>query len=326
MFEIFTRLADWLTFQVLSIEKGTDLANGLHFFIEDTSKILTLLVGLIYVIAFARATLNVEKVRDYLQGKNRFLGYFLGAIFGAITPFCSCSSIPLFMGFVSARIPLGVTLAFLITSPLINEVVVIMLGGILGWKFTLVYIALGLTLGVIAGLTFDLLRAHRWLKPFLAKYYQEGAEVTAVASSGTTSMNLKQRHKFAKEEMTSVLNRIWKWVIIGVGIGAAIHGYIPAEWFNQHFAAGQWWSVPVASLIAIPMYTNAAGAVPVMSSLIAKGVPLGTTLAFCMSAVAVSLPEFTMLKQVMSFKLLGFFALYIFAAISMIGLTFNYIY
>ena len=172
MFEVFTLLADWLAYSVMGLTPGTSVGIGVHFFIEDTSKILVLLVVLIYVISFLRAALKTEKVRDYLQGKNRAVGYLLGSLFGAITPFCSCSSIPLFMGFVSARIPIGITIAFLITSPLINEVVIIMLGSILGLKFTLMYIVIGMALGIFAGVLLDLLKAHRWLQPFLAKAYQ----------------------------------------------------------------------------------------------------------------------------------------------------------
>ncbi|KLV05195.1 permease [Photobacterium aquae] len=328
MLDSFTHLADWLVYKQLGLSPDTPLGTGLHFFIEDTTKILVLLAVLIYFIAFIRAALNVERVRSFLQGKHRGTGYFLGSLFGAITPFCSCSSIPLFMGFISARIPVGITMAFLITSPLINEVVVIMLGSILGIKFTLMYIAIGITLGMCAGLLVDLVQGHRWLQPFLAKIYQtdNGSSINPSQDSNTHSLTWSERHQFAKSEMQTIFKRIWKWVIIGVGIGAFIHGYIPAQWFNEHLSAGQWWTVPIASLIAIPMYTNATGIVPVMASLIAKGVPLGTTLAFCMSAVAVSLPEFMMLKQVMRYRLLALVIGYLFVAISITGWLFNYFY
>ncbi|MDF2155375.1 permease [Vibrio sp. CAU 1672] len=328
MLQVFTRLADWLTYSIFSLEPGTPVAQGVHFFIEDTSKILVLLFVLIYVISGLRASLSVEKVRTYLQGKHRGVGYFLGSMFGAITPFCSCSSIPLFMGFVSARIPIGVTIAFLITSPLINEVVVIMLGSVLGLKFTIMYVTIGMLLGTLAGFILDKLQAHRWLQPFLAQAYQQadGTDLATQAQLKTNPMSLKQRHEFAVNETTTIVKRIWIWVFVGVGIGAFIHGFVPAQWFEQNFAHGQWWTVPLATLSAIPIYTNASGIVPVMASLIDKGMPLGTTLAFCMGAVAVSLPEFMMLKQVMQYRLLGAIAVYLLIAISITGWLFNSFY
>lgn len=320
----FTDLADWITYSLFDLSIDGSYAEGVHFFIEDTSKILMLLLVLIYFISLARATLNPEKIRYYLQGKHRFIGYLLGAFFGSVTPFCSCSSIPLFMGFVSARIPLGVTIAFLLTSPLINEVVVVMLGSLLGLKFTIIYISIGLSLGMLAGYLLDLIKAERFLVPFLAKQYANDNEVTELEYIHK-KITLTERHRFAKEETLNIFKRIWKWVIIGVGIGAVIHGAIPAEWFSEHLGAKQWWSVPLATVLAIPMYINATAIVPILESLLLKGVPLGTTLAFCMSAVAVSLPEFMMLKQVMSKRLLLIIAAYLLTAMSLLGWLFNVI-
>lgn len=322
MLEWFTYLADWITYSLFGLAAESKFAAAMHFFIEDTSKILVLLIVLIYLIAVVRATLNPEKVRYYLQGKHRFIGYILGSFFGSVTPFCSCSSIPLFMGFVSARIPLGVTIAFLLTSPLINEVVVVMLGSLLGLKFTLMYIAIGLLLGMTAGLLIDLIKGERWLVPFLAEQYKRNDALPELEYSHK-KMTLTERHQFAKQEMLSIFTRIWKWVIIGVAIGALIHGAIPAVWFSEHLGAKQWWSVPAATLLAIPMYVNATAIVPILESLLLKGVPLGTTLAFCMSAVAVSLPEFMMLKQVMSSRLLLLIAAYLLVALSLLGWFFN---
>jgi uncharacterized membrane protein YraQ (UPF0718 family) len=322
MLDWFTYLADWITYSLFGLSTDSQFADAIHFFIEDTSKILVLLVVLIYLIAVVRATLNPEKVRYYLQGKNRFIGYILGSFFGSVTPFCSCSSIPLFMGFVSARIPIGVTIAFLLTSPLINEVVVVMLGSLLGIKFTLMYISIGLALGIMGGFLVDLIKGERWLVPFLAQQYNQDG---ALPELGYThkKMTLADRHQFAKEEMLTIFKRIWKWVVIGVAIGAVIHGVIPAVWFTEHLGDKQWWSVPIATLLAIPMYVNATAIVPIIESLLLKGVPLGTTLAFCMSAVAVSLPEFMMLKQVMSSRLLLLIAAYLLIALSLLGWLFN---
>ncbi|MGR5144157.1 permease [Photobacterium sp. DNB23_23_1] len=329
MLDVFTHFADWLSYSIMGLAPDTSVGIGVHFFIEDTSKILVLLIVLIYVISYLRASLSVERVRDYLSGKNRGVGYVFGSMFGAITPFCSCSSIPLFMGFVTARIPIGITIAFLITSPLINEVVVIMLGSILGLKFTVMYIIIGMLLGILAGVIVDLFKAHRWLQPFLAKAYLEDemsdnqSHCNQVATPTAPALTHHQRHAFLVNETSTIVKRIWKWVIIGVGIGAFIHGFVPAQWFEQNLSDGQWWTVPMATLSAIPIYTNASGVVPIMASLIQKGMPLGTTLAFCMGAVAVSLPEFMMLKQVMQYRLLGLIAGYLFVAISVVGWLFN---
>ena len=322
MLDWFTYFADWVTYSLFGLSSDSKFADAIHFFIEDTCKILVLLIVLIYLIAVVRATLNPEKVRFYLQGKNRFLGYILGSIFGSVTPFCSCSSIPLFMGFVSARIPLGVTIAFLLTSPLINEVVVVMLGTLLGLQFTLMYISIGLLLGISAGFLIDAIKGERWLAPFIAQQYKRD-DAIPVFEYQHKVMTLAERHQFAKKEMLTIFTRIWKWVVIGVAIGAVIHGAIPAIWFSEHLGAKQWWSVPIATLLAIPMYVNATAIVPILESLLLKGVPLGTTLAFCMSAVAVSLPEFMMLKQVMSSRLLLLIAAYLLVALSLLGWLFN---
>ena len=268
--------------------------------------------------------MNAEKVRDYLSGKKRGFGYILGSIFGAITPFCSCSSIPLFLGFVSARIPLGITMAFLLTSPLINEIAIVLLGSLLGIKFTIMYVIIGMGLGIIGGIIIDLFKAEKWLIPQLAKMYQKVNESPLQQAQQTGNMTLKERHEFAKSEVIMILKRIWKWIIIGVGIGALIHGMVPATWFAENLGDGQWWTVPVAAVVGIPMYTNATAIIPIMGSLLAKGLPLGTTLAFCMSAVAASIPEFMMLKQVMTFKLLSLIFIYLLISMSVIGWFFNF--
>lgn len=307
MLEIFTWLASWLVYDLGGFDPNSKLGSSLHFFVEDTSKIFALLVVMIYAIALLRASLNLERVRYYIQQKNRFAGYGLGASFGAITPFCSCSSIPLFLGFTSAGIPLGITMAFLFTSPIINEVAVIMLWSLLGWEFTLLYIAIGITVGIGGGILLDSLGAERWLKDFAAKAYQNAAESPQAHQPAPLphSLTLKQRHLFARNELCEIVARIWKWIIIGVGLGAALHGFVPDGWFSDNLGSGQWWSVPVAVLAGLPLYSNATGVIPIMESLITKGLPVGTTLAFCMSTVAASFPEFIMLKQVMLWRLLA---------------------
>lgn len=307
MLAIFTDLADWLTFILFGLSPNSKLGDAVHFFIEDTTKIFFLLVIMIYFIALLRASLNIERVRDYLARKNRFIGYLTGSVFGAITPFCSCSSIPVFLGFTSAGIPVGITMSFLLTSPLINEVAVLLLLSLVGWQITLMYVLVGMAVGIFGGVFLDLIRAEKMLQPFALKAYQSATPVADSDgdSSAKPTLSFRERHDFAKNELWDILSRVWKWVFIGVGLGAALHGYVPVSWLEGNLGDGQWWSVPLAVLFGIPLYSNATGVIPIMESLITKGLPIGTTMAFCMSTVAASFPEFILLKQVMTWKLLA---------------------
>jgi len=319
----FGRLAD-VAVDGLGLDKASPLGGALHFFIEDTSKIFVLLVVMIYLIALVRASLRVERVRDFLAGRSRWLGYGLGSLSGAVTPFCSCSSIPLFLGFTSAGIPIGTTMAFLLTSPLINEVAIVLLGSLLGWKFTLAYLVIGMAVGVLGGLLLDSLHAERWLQPFARKAFERAAPSSAVgAATAAPRLSLAARHHFAIDELQDILGRVWQWVFIGVGLGAALHGFVPEGWIEQHLGAGQWWTVPVAVAIGIPLYSNATGVIPVMESLITHGLPVGTTLAFCMSTVAASFPEFILLKQVMQWRLLVLLFGMLLVAFTLVGWLFN---
>ncbi|GHS73966.1 TPA: permease [Escherichia coli] len=329
MFQIFTDFATWLVYERLNLSPSTKLGDALHFFVEDVSKIFVLLLVLIYFVAILRASLDVGRVRDYLAGKHRGAGYFLGSCFGAITPFCSCSSIPVFLGFTSAGIPLGITMAFLITSPLINEVAVLLLVSLLGWKFTLVYIVVGMAVGIAGGAFLDHIKGERWLADFAADALREGQQHPTDGihlSAGTQHMSLSRRHAFAKDETLTIFKRVWFWVILGVGIGAALHGFVPDGWIASHLGAGQWWTVPVAVLAGIPLYSNATGVIPVMESLITNGLPVGTALAFCMSTVAVSFPEFVLLKQVMKWQLLCILLLMLLTAFTLVGWVFNVVF
>ncbi|EGL2796218.1 permease [Klebsiella pneumoniae] len=329
MFQIFTDFATWLVYERLNLSPATKLGDALHFFVEDVSKIFVLLLVLIYFVAILRASLDVGRVKDYLAGKHRGIGYFLGSCFGAITPFCSCSSIPVFLGFISAGIPLGITMAFLITSPLINEVAVLLLVSLLGWKFTLVYIVVGMAVGIAGGAFLDRIKGERWLADFAADALRDGQQhQTAVIqqSTGTPHMSLSKRHTFAKDETLTIFKRVWFWVILGVGLGAALHGFVPDGWIASHLGAGQWWTVPVAVLVGIPLYSNATGVIPVMESLITNGLPVGTALAFCMSTVAVSFPEFVLLKQVMKWQLLCILLLMLLTAFTLVGWVFNVVF
>ncbi|ETI61961.1 permease [Marinomonas profundimaris] len=346
MLAFFTELANWITFTLLGLSPSSKLGDAIHFFIEDTTKIFFLLVVMIYFIALLRASLNIEKVRDYLARKNRFIGYVTGSVFGAITPFCSCSSIPVFLGFTSAGIPVGITMSFLLTSPLINEVAILLLLSLVGWEITLLYVLVGMAVGILGGVFLDLIRAERMLQPFALKAYQSATatmSVTATMSATTTeasatetimsstetnasTMSFRDRHDFAKRELMDIFSRVWKWVFIGVGLGAALHGYVPMSWLEGNLGDGQWWSVPLAVLLGIPLYSNATGVIPIMESLITKGLPIGTTMAFCMSTVAASFPEFILLKQVMTWKLLAIIFALLLLSFTVIGWILNIIH
>ena len=317
--------SQWMTYDVFGLTSGTQGADALEFFIYDSLKILLLLVAMVYGIAWIRVSISVDKIRKLLSGRNRFVSYLMGAGFGAVTPFCSCSSVPLFIGFTSARIPLGATMAFLITSPLINEIAIVILWGLLGWKFTIVYVVVGMLAGIVGGFIMDSLNAERWLQPFLLEKAQNLDLALQSEDSGQPEAkpNIAERHMFAAAETLDIFRRVWLWVVIGVGVGAALHGYVPQEWITDTLGKGQWWSVPVAVAIGIPLYTNVTGIIPVMESLLRKGLPLGTTLALCMSTTAISLPEILMLKQVMRFKLLALFIGLMLVIFTIVGWFFN---
>lgn len=322
LLSIFTDLANWIVYKLLGYAQTTKVGDALHFFVEDTTKIFALLAVMIYLIALVRSSLNIETIRAYLAGKNKILGYLLGAFFGAITPFCSCSSIPVFLGFTSAGIPVGVSMAFLLTSPLINEVAVLLLVSLLGWQFTLIYIAIGLVVGIAGGAFLDLIHAEKMLQPFAKKAYENKPNATVVLSSATV-LTMRERHAFAVAELKDIFQRVWMWVFVGVGLGALLHGYVPDDWFASNLGHGEWWSVPLAVLVGIPLYSNATGVIPIMESLLLKGLPIGTTLAFCMSTVAASFPEFILLKQVMQWKLLAILFATLLVSFTLVGWILN---
>lgn len=298
------------------------IADALNFFLYDTVKIILLLVLMVYVLAWIRASLNTEYVRQKLTGISPWLGYCLASLFGAITPFCSCSSIPLFLGFTASGIPLGFTLAFLITSPLINEVAIVILWGLLGSSLTLTYIAIGLIAGILGGFFVDTIKADRWLYPEV-KNLRDAKSFSSPVTC-TEKLTFEDRHRFAQNETQTILRRVTPWVVMGVGVGAVIHGFIPQEWMTHYLGKNNFWAVPTAVAFGIPLYTNVTGVIPVMESLLTKGLPLGTTLAFCMSTVAASLPEFIMLKQVMTYRLLALFFGYLLVIFTLMGWGVNF--
>lgn len=320
MLELFTRLADWVSYGLFSLEKGTKLADAVHFFIEDTTKIFFLLALMIYVIGLARSYVSPEKVRLWLTGKSRFTGYFLAALLGAVTPFCSCSSVPLFIAFLSARIPLGVTMAFLITSPMVDQVVVVLLGEAMGIPFTVTYIVVGSIVGILGGFLIDALKLERWVEPYVWDIKMPTPETAEEAA------DWKWRERFARGEVVDIIKRVWVYVFLGVGLGAGLHGYVPREWFIENASAGNVFAVPIAALIGIPLYSNAAGIVPVAEVLLNKGVPVGTILTFIMSVVTISPPEFVILRKVLKPQMLIFLIVFLLIAFVGVGYLFNFIF
>lgn len=320
MLELFTRLADWMSYDLFSLERETKLADSVHFFIEDTTKIFFLLAVMIYIIGLARSYVSPEKVRVWLSGKSRFTGYLLAALLGAVTPFCSCSSVPLFIAFLSARIPLGVTMAFLITSPMVDQVVVVLLGEAMGVGFTVTYIVVGSVVGILGGFLIDSLKLEHWVEPYVWDIKMPTPETAEEAS------DWRWREKFARSEVVDIIKRVWVYVFLGVGLGAGLHGYIPREWFIENANAENIFAVPIAALVGIPLYSNAVGIVPVAEVLLGKGVPAGTILTFIMSVVTISPPEFVILRKVLKPQMLIFLIVFLLTSFIGVGYLFNYIF
>ncbi|MCB9988007.1 MAG: permease [Rhodospirillales bacterium] len=320
MLTFFTKLADLVTYQLFRLSPETPEAEVLHFFIEDTAKIFFLLVTLVFIVGFFRSWLAPDKVRQWLEKCPRLVAYGLAVILGALTPFCSCSSIPVFIAFLSARIPLGITMAFLIASPMINEVAALMFGEIIGWHFTLAYIATGMITGIIGGLLIDSLKLEKWVEPLGATNPLPGKK------DGETGLSLRERLQYAKKETADIVGRVWHYIIIGVGVGAIIHGYVPQNWFIEHAGTDNFWAVPLAVVMAIPLYASVTGTVPIAEALIDKGLPVGTTLAFIMSTVAISLPELMILRRVLKPQMLAFFVVYLVIAFILTGYGFNFMF
>ena len=308
-------LGDWL---------GLDLSNrvvdSVGFFGYDVIKILLLLVGMIFVIGLLRTTLRPERVRAFLEGKPLALSLGMAAVLGAVTPFCSCSSIPLFIGFVSAGVPLGVTFAFLIASPLVNEVAVVMLADMFGWQLTGAYVGAGLAIAVGVGWVFSRLHLEKWVEDFVF-----AAPVSALRADGHKP-TLAERVDAALAETREIVGRVWKWVILGVAVGAGVHGWVPTEFFATYAGPDNPFAVVVATVVGVPLYSNAAGVIPIAEALWAKGMATGTVMAFMMGTVALSIPEFVLLKRVLKAPLLGLFFGTVTVAIMIVGFLFNLIF
>ncbi|OGF20482.1 hypothetical protein A2316_01485 [Candidatus Falkowbacteria bacterium RIFOXYB2_FULL_38_15] len=310
--------ADWLTYSILSITPKTLLAEAVNFFVYDTIKIFLLLAAIIFSVSIIRSFLPPEKIRNILSRKHKFVGNILAALFGIITPFCSCSAVPLFLGFVEVGVPLGVTFSFLVSSPMINEVALVLLFGLFGWKIAGIYIVSGLTIAIVSGLIMGKLPVEHLLADFVRKNQAKN-------SLQLPEMNWSQRLNYAKNYTWDIVKRVWLYILIGVGVGAWIHGYLPADFLAKYAGADKWYAVPLAVLVGIPLYSNAAGVIPLVSVLTEKGVAIGTTLAFMMAVTALSLPEFMILKKVMKTRLIIIFASVVGTGIIFTGYLFNLI-
>jgi len=313
---MFEALADWFIYRVAGMQ-GTPLGEALHFFVMDVTKILVLLTLVIYLMGLLRALLKPEKVREFIRNRGNVSSRFMAVGLGAVTPFCSCSSVPLFIGFVEAGIPLGVTLSFLIASPMVNEVAVVVLASVIGWKMTAIYVATGLTVAFIGGFVLERFKPEKWVEEYVWKIHM--GQVQAIEED----RSLKARHAYAVGQVKEIVGRIWKFVLIGVGIGSFMHGYVPKELIVSVAGSGSLWSVISAVLIGVPLYSDAVGIIPVAEVLLQKGVPLGTVLAFMMAVVALSLPEMLILRKVVKWPLLGLFAAYLATAFVIVGMLFN---
>lgn len=318
MFDWWEVLSGKLIFDVLDLTKGSQLGEASHFFLYDTIKIFILLITIIFAVSFLRTYFNTEKVRVYLQGKSEFSGNILAAIFGIITPFCSCSAIPLFLGFMQARIPIGITFSFLISAPLNNEIAIAMLFGLFGWKITALYIGLGLSVAIIGGYIIGKMKLEKYVLIPVTPMTGELEDVKI-------ELSLNQRVKESWEYTADIFKKIYLYVIAGVGIGAFIHGFVPADFIVTYTGGDSWYAVPLAVLMGIPMYSNAAGIMPLIEVLTSKGMLLGTALAFMMAVTALSLPEAMILKRILHIKLIAIFFGIVSFGILLVGYLFNFI-
>ena len=318
MFKPIQIFADWLVYGILGLGRDTLAGAAVNFFIFDTIKIFILLTGIIFTVSIIRTFLPPAKIREIILKKSRFSGHLWAAGLGIITPFCTCSAIPLFLGFIQTGIPLGVTFSFLVASPMINEVALVMLFGMFGFKIAALYAFSGFVIAVVSGLIIGRLNLEDLLEGFdLSKRIQNvsfGAE-----------MPWSERFAYAQGYTADILKTVWPYVFIGIGIGAWIHGYVPENFLARWAGAEKWYAVPLATLVGIPLYSNAAGVIPLVSALTEKGVALGTTLAFMMAVTGLSLPEFLILRRVMKIKLLFIFFGIVGAGIMFTGFLFNWV-
>jgi uncharacterized protein len=314
-------VADILTYNVIGLVPGTHLAESVNFFIYDVPKILLLLGGMIFLISIGQSFLSPERARALLGGKREGVGNVIAALLGGVTPFCSCSAVPLFIGFVKSGVPLGVTFSFLIGAPVVSEIAVVLLFGLFGWQIALLYVVSGLIIAVLGGLLIGRLKPEQYVADFVWDIPGGGGGGGGV----TEKLTWDDRIKRASASTKDIVGRVWIFVVIGIGIGAAIHGYVPEDYMASILGSGTWWAVPAGVLMGVPLYSNAAGMIPIIHAMIGKGAAMGTALAFMMSVIALSLPEMLILRRVIHTKLILIFISIVATAIILTGYLFNLI-
>ena len=313
-------IADWLVDDVIGMDKGTHLTEAARFFIFELPKVLLLLTLIIFFVGIIRTYFSPERTRKMLEGKSTFTGNVMASLLGIVTPFCSCSAIPLFLGFVESGVPLGVTFSFLIAAPMINEVAVILLFGLFGWKVTALYIFTGLVIAITAGWIIGKLKLEHWV--------QEWVYQSQMGNAGDVEEELKlsDRIRFGYEAVKEIVSKVWIYVAIGIAVGAGAHGFVPEDYMAALMGKSAWYSVPLSVIIGVPLYSNAAGIIPIVSVLIEKGAALGTSLAFMMAVIGLSLPEMIILKKVLKLPLILTFIAIVATGIMIVGFLFNAIF
>lgn len=320
MYHYLLPITDWFVFDVLGLTKGAHFAEALWFFIFEFPKVMLLLTLIIFFVGIIRTYFTPERTRKALEGKKTFTGNVLAALLGIVTPFCSCSAIPLFLGFVEAGVPLGVTFSFLIAAPMINEVAVVLLYGMFGWKVALIYVSTGLFIAITAGWIIGKLRLEHWIEGWV--YEMKVGQNTQEEET----LHFSDRIKFGFEAAKDIVGKVWLYVALGILVGAGAHGYVPEDFMAALMGKSSWYSVPLSVLIGIPLYSNAAGIVPIVSVLIEKGASLGTALAFMMAVIGLSLPEMVILRKVLKLPFILTFIAIVGGGILIVGYLFNWIF
>lgn len=309
-------LASFITYDLAKLDHGSRLADALNFFIYDTIKIFLLLAVIIFIVSVIRSYFPPEKTKRILSHKKEFIGNILAALLGIVTPFCSCSAVPLFIGFVEAGVPLGVTFSFLISSPMVNEVAVVLLWGMFGWKIAAIYMGTGLLVAMIGGFVIGKLKLEKWVEEYVYKFHSG-------QSRDIVKQAFNERLEYAKLNTADILKRVWLFVVLAIGIGGFIHGYVPQDFLAHYAGKGNPFAVPVAVALGVPLYSNAAGVIPIVYALMEKGLSAGTVLAFMMAVTALSLPEMIILRKVLKLPLLAVFAGIMTVTITAVGYLFN---
>ncbi|MBN1181355.1 MAG: permease [Bacteroidales bacterium] len=313
------QIADFIVFSLLRLEEGTHLTESIRFFIYEVPKVMLLLMLIVFLVGIIRSWFSPEKTRKALEGKSLFLGNVMAASLGIVTPFCSCSAIPLFLGFVEAGIPIGVTFSFLIAAPMINEVALVLLVGMFGWKVAAFYVLTGLVIAIISGFILEKLKLQKYVADWVFK--MQANKIDMEVQRITFNDRLNAGFRAVKE----IVGKIWIFILIGIAVGAGAHGYVPDEYLANALGDKNWYSVPLAIMVGIPLYSNAAGIVPVVSVLMEKGVSMGTALAFMMSVIGLSLPEVIILKKVLKWQLIAVFIGVVAVGIIIVGYVFNWV-